>query len=476
MKFLSAFFILVLISSVPNKEIRLEKTQKVLSTFSGNINENSSFHLILTKNLKANKHNILAYIFEEEGISEMPVIEFDNKFDFMSFHTNGDVITLITKTKIGKQTSIDVIDIDISNGKVTRSDQIFNTEDLKTVVRAENKNVLLYANEFEMSTVTIHSANDFKESFVIKNKDNKDFITRLAEKTIDAIKTTEYTNDGSVNEFKAYLTDDELLVTQDDQFSGQINILKMPTTVDGQQFINLQTFTQDSDKRYRKNSSYINDNKLFQLRVGKTNVDLNIFDLENSAVKTIDLTTSQVQEFSSDKEATLNYQKEALKRRNQPTITVNTAANSSYSLKFNFENKDAYRYYDNWWLHHDWMWNQHLMHDQMIQQQQRQMMNNLPKFGPNSNEPEYLLYTNTESKKKNSSFEIGVNSNADILPASELQTVFKEIDKKSYIEKLEEDTYLRHTSSTFTDSTCIYITYNRKTKTFIIKSELLDEL
>lgn len=474
MKYLSILLLLFLMAFVPNKEIKLEKTQKVLSTFSGNINDTSSFHLILTKNLKDNKHNILPFIFEEEGVNEIPAIEFDNKFEFMSFHTNGDVITLITKTKIGKETSVDVMDIDISNGEVTRSDQIFGIEDLKTVVRAQNKNVLLYVNELEMSTVTIHSANDFQESFVIKNNQNEEFFTRLEERQIDAIKTNEYTEDGSVNEFKAYLIGEELIVTQDDQLLGQTNVLKLPTTVDGQQFIEIETFTQKSKKRFKKNSSYINNNKLFQLRVGKEHIDLNIFELDNGDVKTVDLNTANVLRHSSDKEATENFIKGSLKNRNQPTLAINAATNNSYSIRLNYENKKKYRYFDNWWWHHDWMWQQNLMFDQMVRDHQRQLRNNLPKFGPNSTTPEYLLYDHLGMKKKNTAFELGLNANGEVVPISDIKSVFKAIDKKAYIEKLEEDKYLRHTSSTFTDEFCSFITYNRKTKTFTIKREQLD--
>lgn len=474
MKLLNVFLILFLISSAPNKEIKLEKTQKVLSTFSGNVDDTSSFHLILTKNLKDNKHNILPFVFEEEAVNEMPAIEFDNKFEFISFHTNGDIITLITKTKINKEPSIDVMDIDISTGKMTRSEQIFNIEDLKTVVRGPNKNVLLYVNELEISTVTINSANDFKESFILKNNDNEEFFTRLEEKRIDAIKTSEYTEDGSVNEFKAYLINQELMLTQDDQLLGQTNVLKLPTTVDGQQFIELETFTHKSEKRFKKNSSYINNNKLFQLRVGKQDVDLNIFDLDNGKVKTIDLNNSKVLSHSSDKEATDNFIKGALKSRNQPTIAINTATNSSYSIRLNYENKKTYRYYDNWWWHHNWMWQQNMMFDQMVRDQQRQLMNNLPKFGPSATTPEYVLYDNDVLKKRNTAFEIGLDANGEIVPVSDIKTVFKAIDKKAFIDKLEEDKYLRHTSSTFTDEYCSFITYNRKTRAFTIKREQLD--
>lgn len=473
MKFLNAFLILFLVSSVPNKEIKLEKTQKVLSTFSGNIDNNSSFHLILTKNLKTNKHNIIPYVFDEVEIREMPIIEFDNKFHLNSFHVNNGIITLITQTKIDKEMSIDVIDFNTITGKSIRSNKIFTTEDLKTTVRSKNKNVLLYVNEDELSLVTINSAIDFKESFLVKNKENQEFIDRLLTKSIDPINTDEYSKDGSISEFKAYLSENQLLVTQDDQLTGVTNILKLSTNVNGSLSIKPESFNVESDKSFKKNSSYLMDNKLFQLRVGKENTDLNIFDFDKDDIKRIDLGSSPIMDISSNKEAAMNYQKEASKNRNQPTITVNSASNNSFSIKFNFENKNTYRYFNNWWWYHDWMWQQQLIQDRIIQQQQRQFINNLPRFGPSDNVPEIILYNKT-SKKKDNSFEIGLNSNIELLSVSELQTVFREVDKKSYIEKLEEDKYLRHTSSTFTDSTCSYITYNRKTKTFVIKSKPLD--
>ena len=69
------------------------------------------------------------------------------------------------------------------------------------------------------------------------------------------------------------------------------------------------------------------------------------------------------------------------------------------------------------------------MLNQMMWQQQ-QMMNNVPRFGPSADELFDYTLLNTEESHY---FEIVLNLNQEIISSNTSETVFRDIDKKSYI-------------------------------------------
>lgn len=460
-------------------EIKLEKTQRVLSTFSGAIDETKTFHLILTKNLKAKKHNILPYIFENNTITEMPVIEFENKFELLSYHVKGEAITLITQTKIDRETSIDVMDINTFDGSVLRSEQVFASDDLKTVLRGDDKNVLIYVVEKELAMVTINSAQDHTESYLTVNNENRDFINDLQNQPLDAINTSEYVQNGSINNYKAYLNNDDVVITKDHARYDDFKMVKLSTSIEGQQFSKIETVKNENIGKFKKSSAFMYGDKIFLLNVSKKEAQIDIVDAKDKSRKSLDLFSPELLSKSSNKESALDFSKKASKNANEPTITVNKSSKDSFKIRMDYVNKNNYNYYYNWWWHHDcmmqnMMWQQNQMLQQQLQQQSQMMRNMSTGFGPNATQADFYIDQISEMKSNDSSFEIAINNNGELLQASEVVTQYKNIDKKKIIDKLNDDRYLRHVSTAFRNDSYTYMAYDKTSESFKVFSKELN--
>ncbi|MGJ8683143.1 MAG: hypothetical protein ACSHWW_00870 [Nonlabens sp.] len=459
----------------PKDSIKLDKKFKIEGTFSGNMTGEDSFHLIIAKNTEDKNFNILPYTFAKGAVNELKPIVFEDKLGVLSFHSNDESFTIITKTKKNKEEVFNVIDINTSTGAHTISENII-AEDFKTILRKEDKNILVFANDEELKIVKVENSQSVTESKIAVNDSNKDFLKELSKNGLDAVNTDEFIKNGSIKEFRAYSENDQIIITRENDKEGTTQVLKAPLNGNGEITEDLSTYQNKnfSDKIKKSTSFYAND-KLYQLKLAKDQAAIDIFNLDDDSSSSIDLLSSELKDVASNKTANDNFVNKASKSRNEPTITANTTSTGAVKVRMDYVDKRTYNYNNNWWWFHNWMWQQQMMHMQMHQQmlqQQRQSMNSLPRFGPNPPEevPFIKVVSNLDSS---SSFEIGISLDGSLINPKELKTIHRDIDKKSYIDKLEENKKLKYASTVFTDSKFRYIAYNKKTRSLkIIEKEL----
>lgn len=101
------FICLVLITdvffakSVDPNEITIPKHYKIENTFSGDLVNNSSFHLIFAKNKKTKSFKVFSYLFDGNTIEELPSLKNDKSYGILSFHEENSFryIAYIKKSK-----------------------------------------------------------------------------------------------------------------------------------------------------------------------------------------------------------------------------------------------------------------------------------------------------------------------------------------------------------------------------------------
>ncbi|AUC16685.1 hypothetical protein BTO06_16705 [Tenacibaculum sp. SZ-18] len=95
---------------------------------------------------------------------------------------------------------------------------------------------------------------------------------------------------------------------------------------------------------------------------------------------------------------------------------------------------------------------------------------NLPsRFGPNPSEYFDISFLNTPERY----FEITIDSNGNINQEDTSETIYKEINKKKYIDTLEGIQNIKHESSCFLKNSFRYIGYSKKIKEFIFQTNTI---
>ncbi|WP_298952010.1 hypothetical protein [uncultured Nonlabens sp.] len=449
---------------------KIDQNYKVQGTFSGNTQGEDSFHFIIAKNKKEKNYNILPFQFKNEEVVKMDPITFKEQPNVLSFHNNGDQLSVVTSYNEGKSRKFQVVDVNLKDHTVKKSEAL-DGENYKTTVREKDQNFLVFSEKESLKIVAVKNASDVKDITIEATAANKDFLKALSKNNLDAISSQDFVENGSINDFRIYSDQGTITITQENTKEGTTNVAQIDTSDSSNTELKVTNFkSNDSGEgKLKKSTSYVSDNKLFQMNLKKDAATLDIHNLDDKSNKQLNLLSGDVVSAASSKAAANSFLKNATKGKNQPTVTVNEARDGALKLRVDYVNKKLYSYNYNWWWHHHWM-----MQNQMwiMQQQQNRMMlqNSLPRFGPDVSDA-YPIYTVKE--KADSFFEIGLHANGSIMPASDVTTIHKNIDKKSYIDDIDNNKKLKHSSTVFTATTFRYISYNKKTKSFLIHSKSL---
>ncbi|WP_299363690.1 hypothetical protein [Winogradskyella sp.] len=411
----------------PIEDITLDKNHKVESTFSGNIDGEDSFHLIIAKNLNAKTYDIIPYHYSSGEVIKLKTISFSKLPNVLSFHNNDNVLSLIAKSKEGKSEKIRVLDLDLKTGETKKSDS-FSTDDFKAIIRQKNRNVLLYADKESIKLVDATSAISTKTINVKPDESALEFFKTLSNNSIDAINNNEFVANGSINDFRAYFEENTLTITQEDTKEGLTNMIQIPMENGNDLTVVAKELKSESvSGKIKKSTSYFSEDKLYQLRLNKDEAKLDVFDLSNASNKTVDMLEDSFKSLVSNKNKSEGFLKNSSKNSNAPTLTTNKANNGNIKLRFDYVNKNTYKYRYNWWWHHHWMMQQMMWH------QQQQMHMRASGFGPNPIEDIYWY------KEEQTHFEIGLDNSGNLISTEGLETVHKDIDKKKYVDELDEN-------------------------------------
>ena len=471
MKTILHFSLLILLSiqiqanTIFTNTISLGKNFKIENTFSGNFEDKTSFHLIFSKD-KANKnYAVHSYLYDGENIINFDKISNSKAYNLVSFHKNGTVLSLLLGYKVKKDAFIQHITINTATKEIKKAKALKN-EDVFTNIRQKNRSIIIYKTDDNLSFVSYgKSLEPETNSYNLKDFDS-DLNSFFDEDGAEAVKTDEFVANGSVASFKVYNEGDHLIFTKDDSKNNLTRVIDFNYKNDNLKEVKIHKITNDDKNiKYKKLSTYYQNGKLFQFSNNKKVGNIKITDIKNDKSNTINLAklNSKQLKTGSDFQNIEKFLKNSGKNAYKTTITANTTRDKNVKVRVDYVDIN-YGYHYNWWWHHHqfMMWQQQMMHHQI-----QQIRQSVPSgFGPSAPvDYDPTVYLKSEKRY----FEFTINIDNTIIDDNS-ETTYKEIDKKKYIDKLEDVKGIKHKSSCFLDESFRYIAYSKKLKGFIFQT------
>ncbi|MEP5256011.1 MAG: hypothetical protein ABJQ39_13200 [Winogradskyella arenosi] len=466
MKTLVVLFVtLFALHAPPNLEvvnsISLADHYKIEGTFSGNTEGENSFHLIIAKNTNTKNFEIIPYLYQEEEIIKLKAVTFEKLPSVLSFHNNDDILSLVTQSKVGRDEMINVVDLNLSSGAFSISEAI-DTDDFKTLIRKKDKNIMVFSDKEEVKIIDVQGAETMNTITVKADASSADFLKALSNSNLDAINNDEFVANGSISTFRAYSDGASVLITEENTKEALTNVVQIPLEGDSEQTAKTLIFGGEKpDLKIKKSTSYVNNDKLYQLQLGKEVAVLDVFGIDSYFKSSTDLMNVKPSGSADNFESTKAFTKQAAKKVNEPTVTINATKDNKLKVRFDFVNKNTYNYRYDWWWHHHWQM------QQMQLMMQQNMRHSVPSFGPAAVSDYYYVGENK------SYFEITIDASGGVVDGASSETLYQEIDKKAHIKALEENKKLKHTSTVFTKTTFRYLAYNKKTDVFTFVNKAL---
>ena len=461
MKFLYIFLMAFCVSSslVDSDSIKLETHLNVQSTFSGSALGDQSFHLIIAKNTEKKHFEIIPISNNDGQLRRFDPIIFEHKPIIQSFLNTNDVASLVVSSKGDKHDDFTVVDLNLNDGRHERSETI-SGKDFKAVFQNKQNNILLFSNKEEMRFVEIQDASSIKEIEVESTANNKALIKELGSVDIEVINSEDFVANGSINEFRAYYDDGTVYITQDDIKTASTSVFKMSLNDENPIKIDSKTYKSTTEDDIKKSTSFVSANNLYQLQLNKTKGDINLYNLKHDDVTTLDISELKIARESEGFTSVEQFLKLASKKKYQPTVSVNQNISGDVTVRFDYVNKETYRYNGFWWAHDFWF------HQQMMMQQQMMRHHMQSRFRP-SPEEDVIYYAKEEAHY----FEVIFNTDKKNIVVNDFETIYKDVDKKKQIEILERKEKFKHSSKVFNEEYMRYFGYDKKSKSFKVISK-----
>ena len=440
------------VGSPNSKSIKIEDRYKVEGTVSGEISANETFHLILAKNKESKLYEIIPLVYDNQDFKRLESIDFENFPSVLSFHVSGEILTLAVSSE-KEDGVLKVLDVDLKSGKTVSSENIA-ISGFKTSVKSSAESVLLFADKDSFKVLTISNAKTNKVTSVLKNDANKDLLKLLEGESIENVDTNEFVSNGSINNLRAYLEGETLLITQQDDKGDATNLFSLDKSKGDQAQFSQKKFNHPDG--YKRTTSFLKNGNLFRFSLNKSNAVIAFNSLDGSVSKELNVSDDLVGKSSKYFYDMQSFLKDAAKSSNAPTITVNKSTNDNFVVRADYVSVKEYRYYNWWWFHIH-------MRNQMIMQQQMQIQQHQIKtFGPSENIfNEWLLFPVLEKHY----FEFVVNSGFEV---TNDESGFKkrEIDYQTLIENMNHTKKLSDFSSVFLSTEFRFFGFDKKDNSF----------
>ncbi len=438
---------------------KLKDHQKFEQTLSVDIDKKSSLHMLIVKNKKSGKKELIPFFIDEQkAIKELSTLAFDDEPQLISFHTNGNTLTLINYD----EGNLYIDDIDTSTGKllnrkqhkdVDKPEHVFKQAHKTTFLKVFKKGKSIEFTHVENSNLSIVNKLDTPKDLQNKVKD-------ILKENVDVVNTNEYVKNGSISKTQAYFEGEILMLVYDEKDDEQVETLKIK--LNDENPFTYQNYSATALEKLKNSNSYFKDDKLFVVNSGKEDVEMNIFNA-SSGKKEKRLSLKKEMAFAeTDLEKRENFIKQSRRSINKPTVTLNETKEGNFAVRMDFVNIKTYSYNDLWWMHHHMI----MMNQMHIQQQQHRMM-----MGPNIS---LLEIDDLYTKNTSTSISFVINKNLDLMKNASLETIYNDVDTKKYSEELNKNKEIRNKSLAFLKDEYHYIYTDKKENNVYIETKALE--
>lgn len=468
MKKLLLFTALVLANLSQGSELlrfKLNKDDKLQSTYSASIGNGSSVHFAIVKNGSSKKFLLMPYLIDASNkVKKLNSFASENNFNIVSFHSNNDVLSIVDYNSDDKE--INFIDFNLETGKSTSKRQEQKTP-FDHLFRLKNKTLLVTLDKKTnfLKVQTVATSDAITQTNISIPEDKQKLFKKLADQTIESVNQDEFVKNGSISTRKAYSIGNDIVYTfEKDKSETQVLKFDLNKTED----FALSTINTEDLKSSKDVSNYLVNDKITFLAVDKEDVKLNIFDI-NSSKKTNTLSFKNDLSTLVNQEQLADFMKQASKSSNKSTVTVNKTKDNKLKFRVDYVNASEYSYNYNWWF------NQWFFQQQMMMQQQHMMMINRQaqmRMGPAAPEDIFMCFENfKDAEKKAIEFTLDTDFKATAQENNILQ--YPEIDKDKYLEKYKSDRKIKQFTSNFENNEMHVIYQDLSTKDIIISYETL---
>ena len=455
--------------SFDDNEINLEKFYKVKGTFSGDINSEDSFHLIIAKNTKTKEFNVIPAFFklQDQTLKRLKALSFKTLPSLISFHNKDNVLSLIFSLEKNEEKVIRIFDINVSTEDVSMSEDIYD-DDLKATVRRNDRTILVFAKTGELKILNIESSNTIKT--IVANRflgEAKSFVQSISEGRIDVISDNEFIENGSIKNIRLYSTNEKIIITEEIVDTNTTKLLSVPIGEEAKIEIESKSYQTNNQERYKKSTSFVIDNKLYQFKTNKTKGDAIVFDLNTDEQSKIKFKDAYLYKKGSNFKGFDVFFKKASRTNNEPTITLNRTKSNHLMVRFDYVSINNYYHNNDWFF-----WNQ--MHWQQQQFFNQQFNANIPQFnGPSPNLYHPMLYDIEE--KKGGHFYMIIDSNNNVLTGTKESLVYENIDKDKFVSDVRNNSKYKLSSGIVIGDQYRFFAYSYKSKTFKVYKIMLND-
>ncbi|UZH55243.1 hypothetical protein JRG66_15045 [Salinimicrobium tongyeongense] len=427
--------------------IRLQEDEKLIGTFSGDIDQQTSLHLLVTKNKQDDQYLVKTYFIDaNKNISALENAVFPEKPSVISYHLKDEVLTLLLQQGKKKEEKLEILEFSTVNGGLKRF-SVENFEEPYLIMRGSEKTFLLNKKDEEIEIISITGALEPEKAILDFSGINRDTAEKFFKKKPEGINTAEFVAQGSINPSKLYYTHEKLVF--DYKSEKEYFILSVePDT--GEQEIFKADFS-DLDK-VKEVNTYIYENKAFLFMNNREDIILRIYDIESQKLlREVKLR----EEFSANEDLKKLITKSSRKNFSL-TATVNTGIENTLLVNLGAVPTYEYFYMYNWW------W-QHTMFHNMMMQQISIPKPQLP-FGPNTAQDNDLYYYSAPR-----AVQLVMDKDLKFLKNSAGTPVRPQFDKDKYLDIFRNNEMLKEETISFTTGSVRAIYFSESTKSIHIK-------
>jgi hypothetical protein len=465
-----------------NNQIKIPKHYKTENTFSGDLSDTNSFHLIFAKNKNTKNYEVFSYLFDGENIQILESLTNKESYSVVSFHQKNEILSLLLSYKIKKTTFLKRVDYNLTT-KVKSEITTIPHDDFLTSIRQKDKSILIYKTDDFLRILTF-SGNEASMNKELLFKDNSDVEIFFKNNSVTSIKTDEFVSNGATSTLRLYYENNTLFFTKDSDEPLNINIVgislnnkKANTTQllkldlkDSLLMPKFLTFKNVGEEKFKKATSFFSNNKLFQLALSKKVGFINISDANTGiSLNSISIDKKLANSIKGNPNfiGIEKFLKNAGKNKNNITITANKTKTNKTVVRVDYVNIN-YSYNYNWWWHHQ----QFMWHQQQHQMFINNAVRNIPSgFGPRIIDD--FVFENGFILKEKRFFELLIDTKGELLNEDLPETVYNNIDKKIFIDRLEEVSNYSLESSCFLEDSFRFIAFDKNLKVFIIQTNTI---
>jgi len=435
----------------------LKENQKYENSFSVNIANEATLHLVVVKNKETRMYDLLSFFMDAAGtIKELATTSFNDEPEPLSYHKTGNTITLLGF----QDKTLSILDYNLENGEILKMEMEVDKKPESVFVQENAVTIIISDKNGEnIEIVTIENTQAINKKSIVVPKDYQNEIDNIFNGSPDIVDTNEFVKNGSISENQAYFSDGKFIVVNNEKQDENMNVLIIDPNATNP--IAKKNFTSSKLDKVKDSNNQVIDGKLFGMFLGKKDFSLSIFDLVSGAEEKNFLMSEDIAKMPKMRN-TETYIEEATRSKMRPTVSVNKTKKGNYAVVLDYVNKDTYRFYNDGMFMHMLMM-QAMMHQNMI-------MSRPSGFGPNPIEYEMddLFFA-----EKSIPLYFTLDKDLNLLDENDDKTVHQYVDKEKYINILKANKNQVNPTVGFLENEYRYMyTDKKEEKIFIQKREI----